>query len=99
MWRIYKKGNNQGQLEYSGKLKKDPEKFEMEILNQAAELLAYRTREKIGAGRAAKDLIYIILKNMIDFYGSERWPLKQILLRRFQRISSKLNRKRGLTKD
>lgn len=99
MWRIYKKGNNQGQLEYSGKLKKDPEKLEMEILNQAAELLAYRTREKIGAGRAAKDLIYIILKNMIDFYGSERWPLKQILLRRFQRIRSKLNRKRGLTKD
>lgn len=99
MWSTYKTGNNQGQLEYWKKLKKDPEKLEREVLNQAAELLAYRTREKIGAGSAAKDLLYIIIKNMIDLYGSERWPLKQILLRRFQRIRTKLNRKRGLTKE
>ena len=97
MWGTYGKDYNPGQLEYSGKLHEDPEVFEKKILSDAAVLLARSSKERISILKAIKQLYLLIIHRIRDIYGSDRWPLKQIMIWRFQRFRKKLKIKRGLS--
>jgi len=98
MWGTYAADYNPGQLEYSIQLKEDPEALETEILTGSALLLSRRFRPRRKTVAILKDLFRSVLYRVRDLYGRDRWPLKQILVFRFQRLRKKLKKKTGLTR-
>ncbi len=97
MWGTYAKDYNPGQLEYSKILKEDPEKIEKQILTESAVLLARQSKPRKKIGQVINELFRAVKYGLRDLYGRDRWPLKQILIWRFQRFRKKLKIKRGLS--
>ncbi len=97
MWGTYGKDYNPGQWEYFGKLEADPAGFEHEVLADAAVRLAIESKKKISPRIHFRELIKMGFHGICDLYGRERWPVKQILVWRFQRFRKRLKKKRGLS--
>ncbi len=97
MWSNYTKNTHQGQTEYFDELKEDPETLEIKILRSAAVKFSIELYKKRSVYSTFRIFFKTFVFRIFDLYGRYRWPLKQFLIWRFQRIRKKVKKKRGLS--
>lgn len=97
-WRLYAHSGEHPEAALSAQLARDPEALRSSLYREIA--LTYgREYENIAvlpALRRAKQAIYLAIR---DWYGIDRWPLRQILDRRLRRTIKSHDRGRGLKPD
>ncbi len=96
LWGTYKKDFDPIQKKYFNKLKTDPLKLEKEIFIEAAIKFSKKKFSQIPLRQDVYEFIKRNIRRLSDLYGREKWPLKNILVQRFQRNRKRFRRKRGL---
>ncbi len=95
LWRIYAPDSKIPQSRYLNLIISNPVDLQNEVLFEAATVLARQTN-KISVRQALKDLFYSLILTVMNFYGEDNWPLKQIGFWRIQRKRRRLRNDRGL---
>jgi glycosyltransferase involved in cell wall biosynthesis len=95
LWRIYAPDSKLPQSHYLNLIISNPIDLQHKILLEAATLLACQSN-KISVRQALRDLLYSLIFNIMDFYGEDNWPLKQLGYWRIQRKRRRLRKDRGL---
>jgi glycosyltransferase involved in cell wall biosynthesis len=95
-WRMYDLPAEPPQLPYSRELQEDAVALERRILLEVAATLARRGDYRESPVELAGRLARVSMRELLDLYGRERWPLSTLWRWYYQRIRRKLRVRRGL---
>lgn len=96
-WRTYALDSRPPQSDYADLMRSDPLNLQHQILMEAAILLARRIiNTRIPVRQARRELVRSLRRKIADFYGRNRWPLRQLRYWLFQRYRQRSRYKRGL---
>ncbi|MGH9360832.1 MAG: glycosyltransferase family 2 protein [Thermoanaerobaculia bacterium] len=95
-WRMYALPAEPPQLAYLRALREDPEALHRRLLLEIATAFARDRWGRPSPAEQARALLRSSLRELLDFYGRERWPLSRLWRWRFQRARRRLRARRGL---
>ena len=97
-WRLYALHGDYPQHAYSGQLEQDSQKLQVSLYRE----IAYRFGREHENAFILPALLKVrqgIYRSIKEWYGIDRWPLRQILKWRLQRIIKSYDLRRGLSKS
>ena len=95
-WRMYDLPAEPPQLPYSRELREDAAALERRLLLQVAATFARHVDARQSPGELARRLVRVSMRELLDLYGRERWPLSTLWRWYYQRVRRRLRVRRGL---
>ncbi len=98
-WRMYALDSGPPQLPFLRALEEDPEALHRRLLLEIAAAFARHAATRRSPGELARELARSAVRELLDLYGRERWPLSWLWRRYYQRARRRLRVRRGLSRD
>ena len=95
-WRMYALPAAPPQLPYLRALEEDPDALHRRVLLEAATAFARAYWARPSPAKLGRELLRSSLRDLLDLYGRERWPLRPLWRWYFQRVRRRQRLLRGL---
>jgi hypothetical protein len=93
---MYSVATDPPQRSYLEALEEDAEALHRRLLLEIATAFARRHGARRSPGELTRELLRASLRELLDLYGRDRWPLSWLWRRYFQALRRRLRARRGL---